>query len=329
VHEAEQHYDELRHASSSADIEWDRSQLLAELAGVQTTLQRYARINDITLGRAAANQRSAGAERYLTIDKQHIQESLHRLETVNTSNLHELVSVRNAVRKMLRMLGTEPLVETLSDVLESMPALAEDLGKEAPVITIDDGGYVVHSHSSGMLKNVFMHLIRNAMDHGLEKPEVRVAQGKPAAGAINLDMAVFDGMLRIALTDDGRGLALGRIRKTAGEMGLIDPAIEISDEEAARLIMRPGFSTTETVTEVSGRGVGMDAVLDFVTRENGMIDINFKDDAAGADFRPFTIVVSLPANFAVEIDGDDYPLETKAADIKIDDLNGSEDEQVA
>jgi two-component system chemotaxis sensor kinase CheA len=333
VHEAEQHYDELRHASNSAEIEWDRSQLLAELAGVKIALQRYARINDVTLGRAAANQRSASAERYLTIDKQHIQESLHRLETVNTSNLHELVSVRNAVRKMLRMLGTEPLAETLSDVLESLPGLAEDLGKEAPVITIDDGGYVVHSHSSGMLKNVFMHLIRNAMDHGLEKAEIRVAQGKPAAGAINLDMAVFDGMLRIALTDDGRGLALGRIRKTAAEMGLIDDAVEISDEEAARLIMQPGFSTTETVTDVSGRGVGMDAVLDFVTRENGSIDINFNDAAAGADFRPFTIVVSLPENFAVEIDGDDYqqPLVagTSAADIKINDLNGSEDEQVA
>jgi two-component system chemotaxis sensor kinase CheA len=332
VHEAEQHYDDLRHASNSADVEWDRSQLLAELAGVKAVLERYARINDITLGRAAANQRSAGAERYLTIDKQHIQESLHRLETVNTANLHELVSVRNAVRKMLRMLGTEPLAETLSDVLQSLPELAEDLGKEAPLVAIDDGGYVVHSHSSGMLKNVFMHLIRNAMDHGLEKPEVRVAQGKPAAGAINLDMAVFDGMLRIALSDDGRGLALGRIRKTAAEMGLIDPAIEISDEEAARLIMRPGFSTTETVTEVSGRGVGMDAVLDFVTREHGTIDIKFKDDAAGADFRPFTIIVSLPENFAVEVDGDDYQQlvpGTNAANIKLNDLNGPEDEQVA
>jgi two-component system chemotaxis sensor kinase CheA len=331
VHEAEQHYDALRHASSSADVEWDRSQLLAELAGVKAALQRYARINDVTLGRVAANnQRSASAERYLTIDKLHIQESLHRLETVNTANLHELVSVRNAVRKMLRMLGTETIAETLSDVLESMPSLAEDLGKEAPVITIDDGGYVVHSHGSGLLKNVFMHLIRNAMDHGLETPDVRVAQGKPAAGAINLDMAVFDGMLRIALHDDGRGLALGRIRKIGAEMGLVDPAVELSDEETARLIMRPGFSTMETVTDVSGRGVGMDAVLDFVTRENGAIDIRFNDDAAGADFRPFTVIVSLPADFAVEVDGDDYPpLSAGSKMDSIGDLDGSEDAQVA
>jgi two-component system chemotaxis sensor kinase CheA len=336
VHEAEQRYDELRHASSTADVEWNRTELLDELAGVKAALQRYARINDITLGRAASNQRSAGSERYLTIDKLHIQESLHRLETVNTANLHELVAVRNSVRKMLRMLGTETIAETLSDVLESLPALAEDLGKPAPVVTIDDGGYVVHSHSSGMLKNVFMHLIRNAMDHGLETSEVRMAQGKPAAGAINLDMAVFDGMLRIALHDDGRGLALARIRKTGVEMGLVSPSEELSDEQTARLIMRPGFSTTETVTEISGRGVGMDAVLDFVTRENGAIDIQFEDDNVGADFRSFTVIVSLPQNFAVEIDGDDYaPLDALAATggagdgAKANDMDGSEGEQVA
>ena len=332
VHEAEQHYDELRHASNTTDVEWDREQLLAELAGVRAALQRYERINDITLGRAATNQRSAGSERYLTIDKLHIQESLHKLETVNTSNLHELVAVRNSVRKMLRMLGTESIAETLSDVLESMPALAADLGKEPPTINIDDGGYVVHSHGSGMLKNVFMHLIRNAMDHGLETAEVRTALGKPAAGTINLDMAVFDGMLRLALHDDGRGLALARIRKIGVEMGLVDPSAELNDEQTARLIMRPGFSTTETVTDVSGRGVGMDAVLDFVTREQGAIDIRFDDDRVGADFRSFTIIVSLPASYAVEVDGDDYvpvTADVDTANAKVGDLNGSEGEQVA
>lgn len=336
VHEAEQHYDELRHAGNTTEVEWDREQLLSELAGVRAALQRYERINDITLGRAANNQRSAGSERYLTIDKLHIQESLHKLETVNTANLHELVAVRNSVRKMLRMLGTETIEETLSDVLESLPALAADLGKQPPTVNIDDGGYVVHSHSSGMLKNVFMHLIRNAMDHGLETAEVRLAQGKPAAGAINLDMAVFDGMLRIALHDDGRGLALARIRSKGLEMGLIDPSAELNDEQTARLIMRPGFSTMESVTEVSGRGVGMDAVLDFVTRENGAIDIQFDDDKVGADFRSFTIIVSLPAGYAVEVDGDDYvPVTADVgtaganANAKAGDLNGSEGEQVA
>ena len=96
--------------------------------------------------------------------------------------------------------------------------------------------------------------------------------------------------------------------------------------------MRPGFSTTETVTDVSGRGVGMDAVLDFVTREQGAIDIRFDDDRVGADFRSFTIIVSLPASYAVEVDGDDYvpvTADVDTANAKVGDLNGSEGEQVA
>jgi two-component system chemotaxis sensor kinase CheA len=311
VHEAEQHYEELR---AGTDIEWDRNQLLAELAGVKAALQRYAKINEVTLGRKGGNLNNSTEQRYLTIDKLHIQESLHRLETVNTANLHELVSVRNAVRGMLRMLGTEPISETLGSVLESLPALANDLGKVAPTVDINDGGYVVHSHSSGMLKNVFMHLIRNAMDHGLEAPDVRLVQGKPAAGKINLNMDVVDGMLQIALHDDGRGLALSRIRKIATEMGLIEAGAKMSDEATARLIMQPGFSTNEDVTEVSGRGVGMDAVLDFVTREHGKIEIQFNDNVAGADFRPFTILVLLPETFAVKVDGTDpHAGETVAA----------------
>jgi two-component system chemotaxis sensor kinase CheA len=302
VHEAEQHYETLRHAGT--EVAWDRGLLLAELAGVKAALQRYEKINGVTLGRKTRDQRDGGStERFLTIDKQHIHESLQRLELVNTTNLHELVAVRNAVRRTLRLLGTERIQETLASVVESVPALAEDLGKQAPVIRIDDGGYVVQSQNAGTLKNVFMHLIRNAVDHGLEPAEQRLALGKTAAGTITLAMCVAGGMLQLSLRDDGRGLALARIRKIAGKMGLIAPEAPLRDEEVARLIMRPGFSTMETVTSISGRGVGMDAVLDFVTRENGGIEIRFDDNAAGADFRPFTIIVSLPEHFAVETDG--------------------------
>ena len=300
VHDAEQHYEALRKAD--ADIAWDRALLLTELAGVKATLQRYAHINEVTLGREGAGRRNNQSERYLTIDKQHIQDTLQRLENVNTANLHELVSVRNAVRKTLLLLGTEPITDLLAGVFESLPALADDLGKAAPIVAIDDGGYVLHSQNGNLLKNVFMHLIRNAMDHGLETPEQRLAQGKPAAGAIRLAMQVEDDMLRITLRDDGRGLALGRIRKIALEKDMVRADEQIGDDAMARLIMRPGFSTSEQITAISGRGVGMDAVLEFVTGEGGDIQIRFDDDAVGADFRQFSVIVVLPAHFAVRID---------------------------
>ena len=299
VHEAEQHYDELRKPESGRV--WNQALLLDELAGVRAAVERYARINEVSLSRQGPG-RGGKVDSYLMIDKKHIQESLQRLENVNTANLHELVAVRNAVRRTLRLLGTERIDETLSGVIESMPALAQELGKQAPTIEIRDNGYVVHNQISALLKDVFMHLIRNAMDHGIETPDVRLAQGKPAAGKISLNLDMDAQMLNITLRDDGRGLALKRIRQIALDKGLSEAPEQLDDLAAARLILQAGFSTADKVSEVSGRGVGMDAVLAFVSRENGNIDIRFDDAATGADFRQFHLIVALPAAFAVKAD---------------------------
>jgi len=218
--------------------------------------------------------------------------------------------VRNAVRKTLRLLGTESIHEILASETASLPALAADLGKAAPVVEIEDNGYVIHAHSAALLQNVFMHLIRNAVDHGLETPQERLAKGKPEVGVIRLQLGVMNNMLHMALSDDGRGLALARIRQTGVEKNLIRADQTLSDAELASLIMHPGFTTRSEATDISGRGVGMDAVQDFVSREGGRIDIAFLDQAEGAQFRPFRITVQLPESVAVEVDGIDvaYPL---------------------
>ena len=304
VHGVEEHYDDLRH--SERGVEWDQAALLAQLLAAESVLERYRRINDVTLGRQAGPQLEQ-AEHQLTIDRKHIQDSLSRLESVNTANIHELVAARNSVRKTLRLLGTETIATTLDSITASLPALAKDLGKPMPHVALHDNGYVVHSQAAPMLKNVFMHLIRNAMDHGLETPDVRLAKGKPEVGAIRLEMSVRDGMLQFALSDDGAGLALARIRDVAIARGLIDPASAISDEAAAQLILRPGFSTRQQVSDVSGRGVGMDAVRDYVTAAAGSVAVVFTDAAEGADFRAFQVLVSFPDNMAVEVDGVDTP----------------------
>jgi signal transduction histidine kinase len=298
VHEAEEHYDALRDPNSG--LIWDQAELLAQLVHVKAKIARYARINEVSLGRKGPGRRG-GIERYLMIDKKQIADSLHRLENVNTANLHELVAVRNSVRQTLRLLGTESLAEALSGVLDSLPVLAVELGKKPPLVEIDDGGYVIHNQVGGLFKNVFMHLIRNAVDHGLESAEVRTALGKPAAGNIRLATRVDGAMLQLALSDDGRGLALARIRAMAIAKEFLAEDELLSDEEAAAMIFRPGFSTAETVTSTSGRGVGLDAVRDFVKREHGDISIAFTDDAVGAAFRQFRILVSLPAGFAAEL----------------------------
>lgn len=305
VHNAEQSYDDLRHPEREAT--WNQRTLFEELAGVRASVEHYARINEVTLGRQGAGRTGSNSEHYLMIDKKQLINSLHRLETVNTANLHELVAARNAVRKTLRLIGTEPIQEILASEIESMAGLAAALGKEAPKVEIDDGGYVVHSQAGATLKNVFMHLLRNAMDHGLEQADERIAKGKPAAGTIALEMDVVDGQLQISLGDDGRGLALAHIRRIAVDRELIGADDNLSDAEIAGLIMKAGFSTTDKVTDISGRGVGMDAVRAFIANENGSIQIVFCDDAVGAPFRRFKTVILLPENLAVEIDGTDNP----------------------
>lgn len=302
VHKTEQTYDELR--KQYPDIAWDQAALQEDLAKVKVMIEHYAKINEVSLGRKGPGRRGS-VERYLMVDKEQIQRTIQRLEKVNTHNIHELVAARDAVHKALHLLGTEPLGEILAGVFESLPSLAKELGKAVPAIMIDDNGYVIRSQASGLLKNVFMHLVRNSMDHGLETPKERLALGKPSVGAIRLSMDVEDGMLQIGLNDDGRGLALAQIRKVAIDHRLIGADNQLSDEEIASQIFRPGFSTAEKLTEVSGRGVGMDAVSNFVERENGKVEIFFLDNAVGADFRRFEVVVSLPASFAEQVAGDE------------------------
>lgn len=297
VHEAEQVYEELRRADS--EHKWDQEALMQDLVRVREAIDSYAAINEESLGRKGPGG-AGNPEHYLVVEKARIQESLRLIEETDTADLRGLLTMRESVRDTLRLLGTETFGKALSGVLESLPSLAKELGKEAPQVRVDDNGYRVRSQAVGTLRNVFMHLVRNSMDHGIEAAAERVAQGKHAAGTIEIEAGVDNHVLQITLSDDGRGLALARIRGIAMERGWIDQDTELSDEAIAEFIFRPGFSTAERVTEVSGRGVGMDAVRNFLTREHGSIELRFTDNNKGAAWRHFQTVVCLPGHLAVD-----------------------------
>ncbi|KWE55242.1 MCP four helix bundle domain-containing protein [Burkholderia sp. MSMB2157WGS] len=298
VHEAEQAYESLRRADSGP--EWNRDALMDDLARVREAVDRYATINAVTLGRSSEPAQS-GAD-FLMVERARISESLRVLDGADPANASDWHAARDAVRRMLSQLGTQGIGEALGSVIESLPSLAAELGKPAPVVHIDSHGQRVRSEIVATLKNVFMHLLRNSIDHGIESSDVRRAAGKAASGTIDIAVGVGGGELWFVLADDGRGLALERIRGIARERGWIDAddAAALSDEEVAELIFRPGFSTAQTVTEVSGRGVGMDAVRNFLKREGGDIALRFTDDRVGAPYRAFETIVSLPARFAAD-----------------------------
>ena len=136
------------------------------------------------------------------------------------------------------------------------------------------------------------HLVRNAVDHGLESPEARVAAGKPPVGFINLRASQRGGNIVIEVTDDGRGLDIGRIRRRAAERGMA-VAPDVPDQEVWPLIFEAGFSTAEEVTEVSGRGVGMDVVKRNIQALGGTIDL-FSTPGQG-----MRVTVSVPLTLAI------------------------------
>ena len=140
------------------------------------------------------------------------------------------------------------------------------------------------------------HLVRNSADHGLELPEERVAQGKPERGTIRLHAYHDGGNICIAVEDDGRGLNREKIIKKAVEKGIIADGSNMSDEAVYQLIFRPGFSTAETITDVSGRGVGMDVVKRNIEGLGGSVDIQ---STMGKGSR---LTLKLPLTLAI-IDG--------------------------
>lgn len=298
VHEAEQAYDELR---TNSEAVFDKAALLMQLQDVLHNIEEYASLNDVKLGRKGPGRRGS-AEKYVMVQRTHLDQMIAELGAydLQASRPETLVALLKQLKLDLKLIGTDPIQNILGGVFESLPSLAKELGKEPPQLEIADHGIHIRNQVTDLLRNVFMHLYRNSMDHGIEVPADRLANGKPARGTIRLDLALANDRLVMRLKDDGKGLALGYIRNKAIEKALIAPDSVVTDEAVAKLIFAAGFSTASAVTEVSGRGVGMDAVQDFVKREGGNIELRLVDDKAGADYRAFETVISLPGKFAVD-----------------------------
>ena len=146
------------------------------------------------------------------------------------------------------------------------------------------------------LGDPLMHLVRNALDHGIESPEVRTAKGKPAKGTLRLNAYHESGAIAIEIIDDGAGMNREKILNKAREREIIGPAQTLSDSEIFGLIFEPGFSTADKVTNISGRGVGLDVVKRNITALRGSVEVESRE-GEGSTFR-----IRLPLTLAI-IDG--------------------------
>jgi len=296
VHEAEETYDAVRQGT----LEWDQHRLVAELDSTSRAIDEYSHINEVKLGRKGPGRRGS-VDAFLMVPKDKVQSLIQNLEEVKLDDAPSMVNALQQTRDVLNRLGTEPIHSILSGVIDSLPSLAAELGKPTPQIAIEDHGVLVRTQLSDMLRNVFMHLYRNSLDHGLESPQERLQAGKSEAGAIKVTLQLDAEHLVLRMKDDGRGLDLQRIQAKAVEKNLIREDDAPAPQEIAQMIFASGFSTANAVTEVSGRGVGMDAVKGFVEAEGGHIELELMPTDLQTTCCPFETVITLPAKFAVQV----------------------------
>ena len=187
----------------------------------------------------------------------------------------------------------------ISFVFSRFPRLVHDistkLGKKIELKLIGESTEVDKAVVE-LISDPIVHLIRNSLDHGIEMPSDRIADGKPETGTIELNAYHRGGHIVIEITDDGRGLDRNKLIKKAAEKGLLDENSVLSDKPAYELIFLPGFSTAESITDISGRGVGMDVVRRNIQSLGGNIEI-ISELGKGT-----TISIHLPLTLAI-IDG--------------------------
>ncbi len=228
------------------------------------------------------------AQSMVVQDRRLLEESCHELQR-KVTHASKIVRELQDLSMSMRMV---PLRGTFQKMQRVARDLARKSGKSVDLVT-DDGETEIDRHMVDILNNVLVHMVRNAIDHGIEAPDEREKGGKQQMGTVRLTAFHSGGTVVVEIRDDGRGLNREKILRKAIAAGIVDPEKILSDNEVFNLIFAPGLSTSEIVTDVSGRGVGMDVVRKGVETLHGRIDINTAPGMGS------TFTVRLPLTLAI------------------------------
>jgi two-component system chemotaxis sensor kinase CheA len=209
--------------------------------------------------------------------------------------LEELERLTHEIQDGVMAIRAQPVRSVFQRMPRLVRQVAAQTGKQVRLVTEGEATEVDKTVIE-RLADPLTHMIRNAIDHGLERPEQRIAAGKPAEGTVKLHALHRSGRIVIEIADDGAGINRARVREKAIQNGLISADAPLTDEETDNLIFMPGFSTAEAISDISGRGVGMDVVRRSVQALGGRIGIASKPGLGS------TFTLSLPLTLAV-LDG--------------------------
>ena len=221
----------------------------------------------------------------------------------------------------LRMI---PIGDTFNRFRRVVRDVSQELGKDIDLI-ISGAETELDKTVVEKIGDPLMHLLRNAMDHGLEGPSARLAAGKPLKGLLRLNAYHDAGTIVLEIADDGAGLNRERILEKAQERGLIPASATLSDQEIYNLIFEPGFSTAEAVTNLSGRGVGMDVVKRNITALRGSVDLDSQPGKGTTVRIRLPLTLAIISGFLVSVDQAIYviPLDMVQECLELTDIDQS------
>ncbi|MFA0733481.1 MAG: hypothetical protein LKKZDAJK_001975 [Candidatus Fervidibacter sp.] len=238
----------------------------------------------------------------LVIERARLERGVRRVTEFHGNGIAE--ELQGVTERISRIVGQlqEALTRTrmvpLSVVFGRFPRLVRELARSMSKrvqLRIEGEATEVDRALVEKINECLVHLVRNALDHGIEPPDERIAAGKPPEGVVELAASQSEGSVIVVVRDDGRGIDPDKVRRKAVERGWLseEQAAALSDDDALRLIFRPGFSTKEQVSEVSGRGVGMDVVRNALEQIGGTVDI--QSTVGGGT----TVTLRLPLTLAI------------------------------
>jgi HPt (histidine-containing phosphotransfer) domain-containing protein len=283
-HDLETSYTQLARQGQAT---WNVPRMLDDMNAIDSALLEYEKIAVEKLGR------KLGEGTMATLPIPAVNEGFQELHTAAVR--HDLTPGLRNLYTALQDALFMPLPVLMEEIFVDVRSLAKDLDKPIPQVVFQIPHVLVRLQAEEVLRNTFVHLLRNALDHGIEAPEERTRRGKDTTGHLTLTGEVLANKVCLWLEDDGRGLNLKHLLALGRERGRLPLDAEPDAASCAHLIFSDGISTAKAVTAISGRGMGMAAVQSYIHEAGGTIHVELKphitirDEAA-----PFRLRLELP-----------------------------------